>query len=47
MKLKSQIGGIAQEQKPGNNHIPTAYNETNKIIKSLETNTPKNTPRAQ
>ena len=41
MKLKFQIEGITQEQKPENNYIPTAYNETNKIIKSLETNTPR------
>ena len=29
MKLKPQIEGITQEIKPGNNHTPTAYNETN------------------
>ena len=37
MKLKSQIEGTTQEIKPGNNHTPTAYNETNEIKKSLET----------
>ena len=37
MKLKSQIEGIKEEMKPGNNHTPTAYNEANKILKSPET----------
>ena len=37
MKLRSQIEGITQEMKPGNNHTPTAYDETNKIKKSLKT----------
>ena len=39
MKEKSQIESITQksEIRPGNNHTPTAYNETNEIIKSLET----------
>ena len=32
--------------KPGNNHPPTAYNETNEIKKSLARNVDKNTPRA-
>ena len=41
MKLKSQIEGITQEMKPGNNHTPTAYGETNEIKKSLETLTKK------
>ena len=36
-RLRSQIEGITQEIKPGNNHTPTAYNETNKIKKFLET----------
>ena len=37
MKLKSQIENITLEMKPGNNHARTAYNETNKITKFLET----------
>ena len=36
-RLRSQIEGITQEIKPGNNHTPTAYNETNEIKKFLET----------
>ena len=32
--------------KPGNNHTPTAYNETNKI-KNISRNIDKNTPRTQ
>ena len=36
-RLRSQIEGITQEIKPGNNHTPTAYNETNEIKKYLET----------
>ena len=36
MKLRSQIEGILQEMKPGNNHTPTTYSETNEIKKSLE-----------
>ena len=46
MTLKAQIEGIIQEMKSGNNHTPAAYNETNKIKKSLET-LRKNTPTAQ
>ena len=30
------LKGITQEMKPGNNHAPTAYNETNETEKSLE-----------
>ena len=31
IKLRSQIEGITQEMKPGNNHTSTAYNETKEI----------------
>ena len=37
MKLRSQIEGITQKMKSGNNHTSTACNETNEIKKSLET----------
>ena len=30
------LKGITQEMKPGNNHTPTAYNETNEVKKLLE-----------
>ena len=35
--MKSKIESITQKMKLGNNHSPTAYNETNEIKKSLET----------